>query len=82
MLGKLIIHIEGWTEVLVNVRNDGVLTHLGMVWSTDMQNKDMWHQVASKAEEMGWKIARSWVRAGDKLLAMNYCLRADICYRL
>ena len=69
--GKLIIHTEGWTEVLVDVKSDGVLTHLGMVWNTDMKNKELWNGIAAKIEDLGWRIARTWVRAGDKLMAMN-----------
>jgi hypothetical protein len=80
--GKLIIHTEGWTEVLVDIKSDGVLTHLGMVWNTDMKNRELWNGIAAKIEDLGWRIARTWVRAGDKLMAMNYNLRSNICYRL
>ena len=80
--GKLIIHIEGWAEVLVDVRSDGILTHLGIVWNTDYKNKELWTSIQTKIENLGWQIARTWVRAGDKLLAMQYCLNQDICYRL
>ena len=80
--GNLIVHKEGWTEVLVDVRSDGVLTHLGMVWNTDLKNKELWGTITERLEDLGWRIARTWVRQGDKMLAMNYCLRADICYRL
>ncbi len=80
--GKLIIHTEGWTEVLVDVRSDGVLTHLGMIWNTDMNNKELWNGIVEKVQDMGWRIARTWVRPGDKMLAMDYCLKTNICYRL
>ena len=64
--GKLVIHVEGWTEVLVEVKSDGVLTHLGMVWNTDLKNKDLWSQISGKIEDLGWRIARTWVRGGGK----------------
>ncbi len=35
-----------------------------------------------RVEDLGWRIAKSWVRAGDKAMAMSYCLKSDICYRL
>ncbi len=70
--GKLIIHTEGWTEVLVDVRSDGVLTHLGMIWNTDMNNKELWNEIVEKVQDLGWRIARTSVRPGDKMLAMNY----------
>ena len=44
---------------MVDVKSDGVLTHLGMVWNTDMKNKDLWNQVALKIEDLGWRIART-----------------------
>ena len=79
--GKLIIHVEGWTEVLVDIKSDGILTHLGMVWNTDMKNKELWNGIAAKIEDLGWRIARTWVRAGDKLLqsAIEYMLQTPIC---
>ena len=76
--GKLMIHAQGWTEVLVDIKNDGVLTHLGMVWNTDLKNKELWGQIVNRVEDLGWRIARTWVRAGDKAMAMSYCLKADI----
>ena len=80
--GKLIIHTEGWTEVLVDVKSDGVLTHLGMVWNTDMKNKELWNGIAAKIEDLGWRIARTWVRAGDKLMAMKYKKLDEIYIRV
>ena len=80
--GKLIIHTEGWTEVLVDVRSDGVLTHLSVVWNTDYNNKELWKTIVDRIEDLGWRIARTWVRPGDKIMAMNYCLKTDICYRM
>ena len=80
--GKLIIHKEGWTEVLVDVKSDGVLTHLGMEWNTDMKNKEILTNISHKIQDLGWSIARTWVREGDKMMAMNYNLRSNICYRL
>ncbi len=79
---KLVIHTQGWTEVLVDIRGDGVLTHLGMVWNTDLENKELWSQIVDRVEDLGWRIARSWVRAGDKAMAMSYCFKSDISYRL
>ena len=51
--GKLIIHTEGWTEVLVDVRSDGVLTHLGVVWNTDYNNKELWKTIVDRIEDLG-----------------------------
>ncbi len=53
-----------------------------MVWNTDLKNKELWAQIVNRVEDLGWRIARTWVRAGDKAMAMSYCLKSDICYRL
>ena len=65
--GKLIIHTEGWTEVLVDVRSDGVLTHLGMIWNTDMNNKELWNGIVEKVQDMGWRISRTCARTWRRL---------------
>jgi hypothetical protein len=36
----------------------------------------------NKIQDLGWSIARTWMRVGDKMMAMNYNLRSNICYRL
>ncbi len=50
--GKLIIHTEGWTEILVDIRSEGVLTHLGMVWSTYLKNKELWTKMVNRVEDL------------------------------
>ncbi len=66
----------------MDVRGEGILTHLGMIWNTDMNNKELWRRIVEKVQDLGWRIARTWVRPGDKMMAMNYCLKTNICYRL
>ena len=65
--------------MLEYVRSDGILTHLGVVLNTDYNNKELWRTIVDRIEDLGRRIARTWVRPGDKIMAMNYCLKTDIC---
>ncbi len=79
---KLRIHGEKWTEVLIDINHDGFMTHLGVIWNMDTNNLKQVEYLNERLEEMGSRILRHRGRVGDKILALEYCLRADIVYRM
>jgi hypothetical protein len=76
------IHGEGWTEIVVDINHDGFMTHLGVIWNMDTNNLKQIEYLNERLEEMGSRILRHRGRVGDKILALEYCLRADIVYRM
>ena len=82
MNGSLIIHGEGWSSVLVEINHDGFLTHLGVIWNMDLEGDKQFESILETLEELGSRILRHVGRVGDKLLALEYCLRSNIVYRM
>ena len=82
MDGSLIIHGEGWSSVLVEINHDGFLTHLGVIWNMDLEGDKQFESILETLEELGSRILRHVGRVGDKLLALEYCLRSNIVYRM
>jgi hypothetical protein len=78
----LTIHGEGWSKILVDINHDGIMTHLGVIWNMDINNDKQFETLKETMELVGAKILRHKGRVGDKLLALEYCLRSDIVYRM
>ena len=79
---KLKIHGEEWSEILIDINHDGFMTHLGVIWNMDTNNLKQTEYLNERLAEMGARILRHRGRVGDKILALEYCLRADIVYRM
>ena len=79
---KLAIHGEGWNKVLVGINHEGNMTHLGVIWNTDLNNDKQFEAIKEALETVGSRILRHKGRVGDKLLALEYCLRSTIVYRM
>ena len=76
------IHGEGWSEVLVDINHDGIMTHLGVIWNMDLNNDKQFEAIKETLGLLGSRILRHSGRVGDKLLALEYCLRSNIVYRM
>ena len=72
--------INSRTEV--EVKAEGIMTHLGVVWNMDTHNRKQWEDVKLVIERMGEVIMRGRGRMRDKITVLNYCLRATILYRM
>jgi hypothetical protein len=78
----LAINGEGWSKILVDINHDGIMTHLGIIWNMDINNDKQFETLKETMELVGAKILRHKGRVGDKLLALEYCMRSDIVYRM
>ena len=76
------IHGEAWTEIMIGINRDGFMTQLGVIWDMDLNNNKQFEAIKERLEELGSRILRYNGRVGDKILALEYCLRADISYRM
>jgi hypothetical protein len=66
----------------VEVKEDGIMTHLGVVWNMDTHNKKQWEDVRLVIERMGEIIMRGKGRTREKVIVLNYCLKATVLYRM
>jgi len=67
---------------MVEVKDDGLMTHLGVIWNIDMQGKQQWNEIKKKIEKIGEEIIKGKGRMRDKVMVVNYCLKATVLYRL
>ncbi len=58
------------------------MTHLGVIWNMDLNNEKQLEALKETLESIGSRILRHKGRIGDKLLALEYCLRSNIVYRM
>ncbi len=58
------------------------MTQLGVVWNMDLKNDKQLEDLIEKLKEIGSLIVRYQGRVGDKILALEYCLRSTISYRM
>jgi hypothetical protein len=58
------------------------MTHLGVIWNMDTNSNKQFEVLKETLECLGARILRHKGRVGDKLLALEYCLRANIVYRM
>jgi hypothetical protein len=78
----MIIHGKNWKEIVVSINHDGLMTHLGVIWNMRINKDKQLESLKEKLEVIGSRILRHSGRVGDKLLALEYCLRSDIVYRM
>ena len=76
------IHGEKWSEILVNINHDGFMTQLGVIWNMDLNNDKQFEALKESIEDIGARICRYQGRTGDKVLALEYCLRSGLAYRM
>ena len=76
------IHGEKWSEILVNINHDGFMTQLGVIWNMDLNNYKQFESLKESIEDIGARICRYQGRTGDKVLALEYCLRSNPAYRM
>ena len=76
------IHGEDWEEICIAINHDGFMTQLGVLWDMDMNNNKQCEFLKERLEEIGARIIRFRGRVGDKLLALEYCLRSNVAYSL
>jgi hypothetical protein len=79
---KLTMGGEEGKEKWVEVKDEGIMTHLGVIWNMDLHNEDQWNNINTTIEKMGEIIMRGRGRMRDKITAINYCLKSTILYRL
>jgi hypothetical protein len=58
------------------------MTQLGVVWNMDLNNARQLEELSSKLKDLGGRIVRHNGRIGDKIMALEYCLRSTIAYRM
>ena len=73
---------DKWELAEVEVKPDGVMTYLGVIWNMDMYNEKQFVEVKKVVEGMGQKIMKSSGRMRDKIQVLNACLKSTILYRL
>ena len=78
----MLIHGEGWLEIQIPIRHDGFMTQLGVIWDMDLNNNKQFEAIRERISELGSRIIRFKGRVGDKILALEYCLRSNIVYRM
>jgi hypothetical protein len=66
----------------VEVKSEGIMTHLGIIWNMDTHNKKQWEDIKLVIERMGNIIMRGKGTNRDKVTVLNYCLRATVLYRM
>ncbi len=76
------IHGEKWKSVLVDINSDGIMSQLGVVWNMDLNNARQSEDLSSKLKELGGRIVRHQGRIVDKIMALEYCLRSTVAYRM
>ena len=69
---------NGGKKTEVEVKSDGIMTHLGITWNIDMYGDKQWEETKKVIERMGEVILRSTGRMRDKVTAINYCLKATV----
>ncbi len=79
---SLVIHDEGWREIVIAINHEGLMTHLGVIWKMGASKDKQLESLKEKLEIIGARILRHDGRVGDKLLALEYCLRSDLVYRM
>jgi hypothetical protein len=52
------IHGEGWTEVLVDINHDGIMTHLGVIWNMDSNCNKQFEVIKETLDCLGARIIR------------------------
>ncbi len=68
--------------MLVEINRDGFMTQLGVVWNMDLNNDKQLEDLVEKLKEVGARIVRYQGRVGDKVMALENCLRSTISYRM
>ncbi len=58
------------------------MTHLGVIWNMDMHGRTQWDEIKKTIERIGEEITRGKGRMRDKVMVVNYCLKATVLYRL
>ena len=66
----------------MEVKDDGIMTHLGVIWNMDMQGKQQWVSIKETIERIGNDILRGTGRMRDKVMVINYCLKATVLYSM
>ena len=73
---------SGGEKKEVEVKADGIMTHLGITWNMDMYGDKQWKETKKVIERMGEVILRGTGRMRDKITTINYCLKATVLYRM
>jgi hypothetical protein len=83
-IGQRVIHLAmgGGETRPVEVKEDGIMTHLGVVWNMDLEGTRQWTEIKDTIERIGEEIIRGKGRARDKAMVVNYCMKATVLYRL
>ena len=76
------ILMKGNTKKKIEVKEDGIMTHLGVIWNMDMHGRTQWEEIKKTIERIGEEITRGKGRMRDKIMVVNYCLKATVLYRL
>ena len=79
---KIVLTGDKGDRTEVEVKADGIMTHLGVIWNMDLYGDRQWKETKKVIEKMGEVIMRSTGRMRDKITAINYCLKATVLYRI
>ena len=80
--GTIIIQEGGGISTEVEVKNEGIMTHLGVIWDMDLNGDRQWTAIKATIERLGEIICKSSSRKRDKILVINSCLKYNVLYRL
>ena len=78
----IVLTESGGGKKEVEVKADGIMTHLGITWNMDMYGDKQWKETKKVIERMGEVILRGTGRMRDKITTINYCLKATVLYRM
>ena len=75
--GIIILHEGGGKSTEVEVKNEGIMTHLGVIWDMDLNGERQWTAIKTTIERLGEIINKSMSRRRDKILVVNTCLGGE-----
>ena len=77
---KLLIHTAGWIASEIDVKPDGELKHLGIVWSMDLSNNSNFEAARLKLQKWCINVKRSRLSAASKKVALETSIFQKIIY--
>ena len=78
----IVLLLKGGEKKNVEVKDEGLMTHLGIIWNMDMNGNKQWESIKETILRMGEEILRGKGRMRDKVMVINYCLKSTVLYRM
>ena len=77
----LTIHIDNWEKMEVEMKMDGTMKSLGVLFDMHVDNQVQLRECIKTIEDKGEKILQADARKRDKMLAVGYNLLTNVVYR-